>query len=378
MKSKRLAAHFMLAVFFVFSLAAYAAATDEGGYLSKDQVVNDDFISAYRTVDVQGTVNGDVIMTGGSVDFSGKSSGDILAAGGNIRLRGQNEGNIRVAGGNVFIEGNTGKNVTAAAGNMSLGENSNISGNAYLAGGMVETDGVIGKNLKIAGGNVILAGTVKGNAEIMSDDIVTRPGAKIEGNLTYYSNGDLNIDKNIVTGEIIRKNIPIKNRKDDNLGVFLGAGIIGFLGFLLLAYVFYKIFPKNSRDIFGLLLEKESWKLIVIGILAMIIIPIIAIIMMITIIGMPLAAVIALVFVLAMLLSKIIASVALGHAINVRFKPHEFSRSFPLPDFVLGYLILEVLMLIPFLGPLAVFIIFLWAFGGLMKYAYDGLRKKEV
>lgn len=366
----------MLAVFFLFSLAAFAVAAGENGYLSKDRVVNDDFISAYQTVDVQGVVNGDVIMAGGVVDFSGKSSGDILAAGGNVRLRGQNDGNIRAAGGNVFIEGGTGKNVTAAGGNLSLDEKSNISGNVYLAGGMVEAKGTVGKNLKVAGGSVILAGTVKGNVEIMADQITTRPDAKIGGNLTYYSNSDLNIDKNIVAGEIIRKNIPMKYRKDNSLGVFLGAQLFGFLGILVLAYIFYKLFPKNSRDIFRMLLEKESWKMIVIGIFAMIVIPVLSIISMITIIGMPLAMVLIFVFISAMFLSKAIASVALGHAINSRFKPQEFTQSFPVMDFILGYLILEVLMLIPFLGQLTAFLIFLWAFGGLMKYIYDGLRKK--
>jgi len=57
-------------------------------------------------------------------------------------------------------------------------------------------------------------------------------------------------------------------------------------------------------------------------------------------------------------------------------KPQEFTQSFPFMDFILGYLILEVLMLIPFLGQLAAFLIFLWAFGALSKYAYDGFQKK--
>ncbi|MFA6097489.1 MAG: hypothetical protein WC788_07730 [Candidatus Paceibacterota bacterium] len=380
MKSKKLASYFLLAVFFVFSLAALAIAADERGYLAKDRVIDDDFIAASESVDVGGTVNGDVILAGGVVDFSGRSSGDILAAGGNLRVSGQNDGNIRAAGGNVFIEGNVGKNVTAAGGNLSLGENSNVSGNVYLAGGMVEIRGNIGKNLKVAGGSVILKGVVKGNAEIMAEDITARPGAKIEGNLTYYSDGskNLNIDNNLVAGEIIRKNIPVKNYRNGSSGAFLASGIIGFFGFLLLAYVFYKLFPRGAREIFGSLVEKGSWKMIAAGILALILIPVSIVVLMITIIGMPLAMVLVFVFISAILLAKATAAIVLGFAINKRLRPREFSDSFPLMDFILGYLILEVLMLIPFLGPLFAFLIFLWAFGGLVKYAYDGFQKKQA
>lgn len=379
MKSKKLAPYFVLAVFFVFSLAALAIAGDERGYLAKDRVVDDDFIAASESVDVGGTVNGDVIMAGGMVDFSGRSSGDVLAAGGNLRMSGRNDGNVRVAGGNVFIEGNVGKNVTAAGGNLSLGENSDVSGNVYLAGGMVEIKGKIGKNLKVAGGTVILKGVVKGNAEIMAQDITARPGAKIEGNLTYFSDGskDINIDSSVVGGEIIRKSIPARNYKNDSFGAFLATGIIGFFGFLLLGYVFYKLFPKGSREIFGSLVGKGSWKMIAAGILALILIPISIVVLMITVIGMPLAVILVLVFVSAMLFSKAIASIVLGFVINRRFRPREFSDSFPLMDYILGYLILEVLSLIPIFGKLAAFLIFLWALGGLVDYAYRRLKKKD-
>lgn len=377
MNNKKLLACFILAVLSLFSLASFAAAADEKGYLPKDRVVDDDFIAVSESVDVGGTVNGDVIMTGGSVNFSGKSSGDLLSAGGNVRLRGQNDGNIRAAGGNVFIEGSVGKNVTAAGGNLSLGEGSTILGNAYLAGGMVEIGGKIEKNLKVAGGSVILAGEVRGNVEIMSEQITTRPDAKIGGNLTYYSNNDLNIDKSVVAGEIIRKNIPIQNRKDEAFGAFMGAKLIGFFGILVLAYVLYRMFPRNAKNVLSLLFEKETWKMMAIGILALILIPISIILLMITLIGMPLALILIFSFVASMLISKAIASISLGFAINRRFKAREFTESFPWVDFILGYLILEVLMLIPFLGQLVAFLIFLWAFGGFMKYVYTGLQKDK-
>jgi len=228
--------------------------------------------------------------------------------------------------------------------------------------------------LKIAGRSVVLSGLVKGNTEIMAEQVSARPGAKIEGNLTYYGNSNLKIDKSIVAGEIIRKSLPAKNRGDG----FLGAELAGFLSILVLAYVFFKLFPKKARDIFVSLLERDSWKMIAAGLLAIILIPITAIILMITVIGMPLAIILIFVFISAVLFAKAIASIVLGFAINRHFKPREFTDSFPLTDFVLGYLILELLMLIPFLGPLAAFLIFLWAFGGIVKYFYGGLKKKEV
>lgn len=78
MKNKKLTISLAFSVFVILLSATFALAVmDQTGYLAKDRTINDDFITVYSSVDVQGTVNGDVIMSGGTVNFGGKSARDV-------------------------------------------------------------------------------------------------------------------------------------------------------------------------------------------------------------------------------------------------------------------------------------------------------------
>lgn len=371
----------VLAVVLLITTAGLVFASGKSDF-SKDEIfvpesetIDGDYLGAAGVVDVAGNINGDVMVAGGMLNFSGKSSGDILAAGGNITVSGSVGGNARVAGGNVFIRGKVARNVTVAGGNVVIEKDCVIDGNLYVAGGSVEIRGDVKGNIKTGGGYVLLAGNIGKDAEIAGDDISIRSDAQIGGNLAYYSDEEISIDKSIVGGEIIKNPLPGDREQKNNFSGFLFSRIFEFFSMLILALVFYKLFSKNAREVFKSLLEKNPWKVLAFGIIAVILIPVISIILIISIVGLPLSFALLVNFAVALFLAKIITFIMIGYLINKRFKECEFTDKFPMMNFILGFLILEVLWLIPVLGWLAVCLLVLWSFGGLTEHIY---RKLEI
>ena len=348
---------------------------EEEVFLLENEIVNGDYLGAAGIVDVAGTVNGDVMIAGGTINFSGKSSGDVLAAGGDIKISGEKEGSVRAAGGNISVGGNVPKNVTVAGGNIVIEKNSIIDGSVYIAGGNIEIRGDVKGDVKVAGGRVLLVGSTDGDVEIWAEEISIRPDAKIGGSLVYHSNSEVSIDENVVAGEVIRKSLPIKEDEDkDFLGFLLGFELLKFLGLLILGLILYRFFYRNGKDIFDSM-EREPWKNLAVGIVAMILIPVSLVVLLISLIGWPLMIVVFFVFIIALMISKIIATIAIGHLINKIFKERELTEKFPWMSFVLGYLVLVVLWIIPVVGWLAVCLITAWAFGGIVWHLY---RKIEI
>ncbi len=373
---------FAVVLFFAgMGMAAASSRIDSGKeeiFLLENETVDGDYLGAAGTVDVAGTVNGDVMAAGGMLNVSGKSSGDVLAVGGEIKISGDKEGNVRAAGGNIYFNGNVSKNITIAGGSLAVEKDAVVGGNLYAAGGNIEIRGNVKGDARIAGGRILLAGNIGRDVEILSDEIVIRPDASIGGNLTYYSNKEISFDRALVKGEVVRKSIPISSKKDkgDFLGFLLGFEILEFLGILILGFALYKLFYGNGKAIFESL-EKDLWKNLASGIIVVILIPAFLIILAISLVGWPLMVVILFNFIIALMISKIVAAIMLGYIINKRFKEREFTEKFPLMNFILGYLVLTVLWLIPALGWLSVCLINLWAFGGIVSYVYKKLQERK-
>ncbi len=350
---------------------------EEEIFLLESETVDGDYLGAAGIVDVAGNVNGDVMIAGGMLNFYGKSSGDILAAGGEIKIYGEKEGNVRVAGGNVSIGGNISKNVTVVGGNIVTEKDSVVGGSVYIAGGNIEIRGDVKGDIKTAGGRVLLAGRVDGDVEIWAEEISVRPDVKIGGNLVYHSEKEISINENIVAGEITRKPLPIKeNEKKDFIGFLLGFELIKFLGLLILGFILYKLFYRNGKEILSSM-ERKPWKNLAAGIIAIILIPVSLIILLVSLVGWPLMTVILFIFIIALMISKIIAAIAVGYLINKRLKEKELTEKFPWMNFILGYLVLVVLWIIPILGWLAVCLINTWAFGGIVLYVYRRTQNRN-
>lgn len=341
-----------------------------------------DLIRAGETVDVGGDVNGDVILAGANISFSGNAAGDILLAGGNARAYGSASGDVRIVGGNVTLSGVVDRNVTVAGGSVIIEEGSVVRGNLYVAGGNVELRGLVEGNAAAYASQILFSGRVNGDADLRAGQIIVRRDAVIEGNLTYASDSELALEEGVVRGEVSRlprEDFAAGYARDEGGEGAIDAGFIvwQFLSLLALALILSRFFGKQMRALSSPATREEIWNRLAWGIISLILNPIVIFITFITIIGVPIALMILFIYVIFIIIAMVIAPMLLGKWANSRLKLYPWEEYSLIKDFILGYVVMQVISLIPFLGSLFVFFLFLFAFGRVTRYIFLAIKENK-
>lgn len=374
----------------VFSLVALSLLLVSGSVLASESLnisipsgekIEGDFIQASETVDVAGDVSGDVILAGGNVSFSGNAGGDIIILGGNIRVKGDTAGDVRIIGGNVTLDGAVGKNVTLIGGSVILEEGSSVKGNLYVAGENVELRGKVEGDATTYASKVLFSGEVDKNADFRAGDIALRSDASIAGDLTYAMKSDFTLEnKQIVHGQTFQTDLQQyfgENGKKERGEISLGFILWQFLSLLLVAWIFFKLFRKQAEQLVSPIEKKEVWNKIASGLLSLLLNPVVILISFITIIGIPVAMLILFVYILLLIAASAISPVLAGKMLNGKLKLYAQEDKRLWVDFVLGYLLMQIVGLIPILGGFALFFLFLFSFGRITRLVYGGIKKNQ-
>ncbi|MCC7571839.1 MAG: hypothetical protein KO464_00425 [Candidatus Methanofastidiosum sp.] len=284
--------------------------------------VNDDLFISGDQVTINGNINGDLFAVGGRVVVNGNVTGDAYIAGGNVAINGQITGGLIVGAGQVTISGNTGKilagcgdlaikgntdKIIAAAGNVKIYPTSVVERYAYIGTGGFENQGTINGELNLSAEQLIEKGNV----------------------------GSFNYQKSTV-GEDFSKGMR-------SLGAILS--ILGAIGMLVLGILLIHLFPKLFFTI-EKEVEKDSIVRTIIGFLLIIATVIVGVILAVTVIGLPIAAILGMFFVIALMTSGLFVSYCTGNFVTKRLN----INTSEIGIFVIGFVILAVLKLIPFLG----------------------------
>ena len=346
-----------------------------------DGTVNGDTYIAGSRVDVSGTVNGDLVVAGGQVNIDGTINGDILVAGGQVTVRGSASQNLRVIGGNVLILGSVGRNVSVIGGTITVDSRAKISGNAAFAGGNVELLTEV-KNLSLTAGSATIGSEVLGNVSAGAGSLYLSQNAKIDGNLDYWSQEMATINRGAtVSGSVtFHKTQASRNYRQTSeetvgaVGSFIG--IVSFIGSLILGLLVLWLMPNYSKKTADLVTGK-FWLSLLTGFIILVIVPILALILMITLVGFPVALYLIFAYLLFIYTAKIFVALAIGCFISERFK----WKLGIYWVFVAGLILYYILGIIPLLGFFVKLIALLTGLGALFlqsKYHFASLRAKKM
>lgn len=295
---------------------------------------------------VAGTI---VVEEGGTVE------GDVSGLAGNVYIDGTVEGDVAVAAGNVEIAGTVEGDVSAGAGNLLIAEGATVAG-----------------DVEAGAGNVEIAGTVEGDVTVGAETIVIGEDASIAGDMRY--DGDLQGNEAAVAGDLAR---------DSTVGVEVGPTIgpvaswlfdaYALLLNLLLGAVLLALFPRFSASVAERVAD-DPVRTGLAGIGVLVGIPILLIALAITVIGIPITLVGSLVFALAVWIGVVYGRFAVA-AWLLSYAGLE-NRWLAL---VVGLVAGAVLGLVPYLGGLINFLVFLLGLGafavGLYVHARGGHRE---
>jgi len=344
--------------------------------LQKSETVDENYFAAGETVQISGTVNGDVYVAGGSVLVDGVINGDLLAVGGTLQIGGKITGSVRVAGGQISISADVGRNVTAAGGQISFDDSAKLSGSVTAAGANIEVKAQVPGSLEAGGGNLLINAKVGKNVNFAGSNLQLGSEADINGNVTYLSeNTALVADGAKVKGET-KQNLPPKEFKEAREAGKKSAPaffrfwmMAGFFSALVIGLLLAKFAPgftqKTADNIKSRFLSNLGA-----GFIAVVVIPIAALILFITMLGIPLGFILLTLYFLMLYFAKFFAAVFVGQVITKRATA---KKSLYL-DVLVGLVIYYLLGFVPILGWIAQTVFVLASVGALLS----SFKKVEV
>lgn len=346
--------------------------------LAKGVIVNRDHFTAGEVVEIFGTVNGDVYAAGGQVDVDGIINGDLLVVGGQIKISGKITGSVRAIGGQIdLVDAQVGKNVTIVGGNLDLAKAAKITGSLAAAGGNININADIGRDAALAGGNITIASNIKRDIDAASENIRLASTAVIGGMINYWSQNALTLDSGAkVVGVQTKHDFPVYAKPSfpkESKQIGWGFKLYETLSFLIIGLVVTKL-GGNFAQKTVLRIQKSPWKTIFVGLVSLILIPIIALFLIVTIIGLPLGIITFTLFGLTTYLAKYFVMLATGEMIlNRTSQKHSLYFSF-----ILGLLVYAVLRLIPIVGALAQISFLLVGLGGMLLSVYEKQKTNKT
>ncbi|MFH0968851.1 MAG: hypothetical protein V1862_14325 [Methanobacteriota archaeon] len=292
------------------------------------------------TIIIDTPINDDLLISGGTVTINSPVK-SLTFAGGTLIVNAPIQENLIAAGGQILVNAPVGVDIIAAGGQINI--TSNVSGKILAAGGHVTMNGDA-SNVAISGGTVNLGNTshVSGDALISASGYTT--GGLVEGNLT--AEGDKG---GFGPSFDLQKVISIIST------IVMVMQILFAIGMLILGIILIRLIPTQFREVTSTIRNSPLMSL-VLGIAGIIFAFILIMILLITIIGIPIAVLIGLILLIGLMISTIFTGSALGTFITAKMGK-EYSL---IMSFLIGFVILEIIFLIPivgfFLEILAVFI----------------------
>lgn len=356
---------------------------DESIYIGTDEIIDGNFIKAGNTIEINGAVNGDVIVAGNIITITGPVAGDVIAAGNIVRVTGPVSGSVRIAGSTVLVDGEIAKNVWAVGSSVTLSSNASVGWDFYGAGATVEVKAPVGGNVWVAGASVVLGNTVGKDVKAAIDTegkIILYPEAKVAGDLVYKAGSEeqLEIKEGAeVTGEILKKAIIIPEQPDWKkvFGVtYIFFKIIALFSLLVIGLVLVSLVPKILLQVKDEMIKRPGvsfgW-----GLVYLIVTPVIALFLMITIIGIPLALIILPLYFIGFCLATVSASFTVGMLVMdnlAKDKKYKKSLIWPL---IIGLVIVMLLTSLPFIGWLIKLFLVLWALGAALTVKKELIKE---
>ena len=372
----------ILAGLILIPTTAFAFHFQSGDELYINEAINDDAYMAGGMVRVEENINGDLVAAGGSLTLNGDVSEDLTLASGDITVNGAVGGDARLAGGNIKINSVIGDDLLVGSGNLELGKNSVIGGDFIFGSGNVLMNGIINGDIKGAGGSIYINGEINGDVNLSEvEQVKFGPEGKITGNLSYSSEKQLEIEEGVVGGEISykgRSTISSDDAEWISKSFFAGFSIFKLFSMLLFGLFLVWLFHRYSINAFDHTL-KSPLRNLGMGLLFVILMPIVALIFLISIIGIPITAVIVMIFAISLIIAKVFAALLIGWKIIPMKSKSSFGRMYG--GYALGTFIYVALGLIPFAGWLLQALLILVALGGMMSYEqelFQHLRKKKL
>lgn len=308
------------------------ASTNNDLYLIEDSV----------TIADSETVNGNVFVIGNTVTINGQIGGDLFVIADTLNIDG---GQIY---GNVFT----------------LANNITLNGLIYDLYGVCDTltmsyDGIAYRDLKVKCDTANLNGVVGKSVNIEAKKALNiETDCIIYGDLNYTAASEITVPEGIVTGNVNYEKISLD--KSNSVWNYIFSALSALVFTLIIWLLMSKIAPKFYGKVNNMPTKKMLIS-ILIGLAAIILVPLVAFLLMITVIGIPVAF--ALIAIFALIISVSFATATIGISNKLANKVKSLAKFNNLFAVIIMSLVLWALVQIPFAGIVISFLLTLCGLG---------------
>ena len=292
-------------------------------------------------------VESDVYAVGSLINFSGNVEGDIIAVGETIDINTEKiGGSLRAIGSTINIDSEINRNITTIAENINIKENSKVQG------------------VYIIGANIVFNGQAE-DVYINADKV--GENAKIDGDIKVTSENEA-----VILGDFDSSRIDftkIEVVEDYN---FTGMSIFNLITSLITAIilaVLITLLCKNYLSSSYDRLVKRGWLPILIGFLALIIIPIAAIMLCFTVVCIPVSIISIIIYITLIYLAPVIGGILFGRIVLKNINVYLSAIIFTV--------IIKLLTIIPYVGGITYFVCILLSLGIFVQNIFAKMTEKQ-
>ncbi|MBC7328917.1 hypothetical protein H5T88_01005 [bacterium] len=360
----------LVLLFFGTSLS-FPLDRDKTTFIAPNETISETYIWAGNVLHFHGHALKDLVLFGREVVLRGVVEGDVVAFAQRIEIEGEVKGSLRGAGETVDVRGKIGKDVSLAGRYVNILKGTEIGWDLLVGAQRLSVEGKVDGNIKGSASEGILGGDVGGNVELKLQELTVLPSTHIKGNLIYSASQEASIPKEAkIEGKVLFNPLSTPTPKPKRQGTPIALRLFWLLSLMTTGAFLVLLSPRHLREMGNDMLYRP-WFNMGWGFIALIVAPIGAILMAITLIGIPLSLISLLIYLIAIYLSTLIAGTALGMKILQRLLKSEDVNLYL--SMAVGVIVFYILQNIPILGLIVSLLGICWGLGGM-----KGLLGKRI
>lgn len=329
-----------------------------------------DLLLAGRNVSVRAPTEGDLAVAGLQVRITGPVDGYVMAAGADVAIHAAVGNDLWAAGREVVLNAAVGDNARLAGNSVIVQPQARIGRNALVAAYRVEVGGPVQRDLRVNAAEVSISSEIGGSVQVRSGTLRLLPGAVIHGNLITHGPNPPDIDPGArVLGSVQYQ--PPANDGVSGTVSWWRQWLFGFLALLMLGVATLAPAASWTARVADTIKRRVGRSLLV-GISALVVIPVLAVLLAATVIGIPLAILAFALYGAALLLSGVFVSLRIGDWVM-----HRLGRpgSSPHRRLAAGAVLVSFVASLPWIGWLAWLLVPLIGLGALLLERNEAWRR---
>ncbi len=341
--------------------------------ISATETIDDTLLVAAETVLIEGVITGDVIAVGRRIDVTGSVQGNLLTFAETVTVGGK-VGGLALGAASAYDlrEATIVGDLWVAGEKVGVDSETRIGRNASVASERASIEGQIQKDLYAIAETLEFSGVLGEDLEAFAERVRLLGDAKVAGNVRFRSGSEDRLhraDSVEIGGEVEFLDMPeelVSKNRYATLEFYLWQVARLIAAFIVGAVFLWFVPGLRSESIDAGI---DTLKSAGVGFLALVSVPIMAVLVAFTLVGMPLSIIAVAAWMVAIYLAKIVVAAIVGGMVMKQ------SNSLPL-TLLAGLGIVIVAVNLPFLGGIISFVLTIIGLGLLLRYLFDVLSDR--